>query len=140
MGTVSAEQSLIECVEHEGFVIAYIIRRNGVPGETMFVTPDDFKQQLGFIVYPKGGEIARHTKASSAVVVTEAPIGRRYAGPLLRSLRAAGLRAHRIDVPSGDATKNLRQVARLYDAFLDRAIERGRRGHRCCSPPVRHPS
>ena len=71
-----------------------------------------------------GGEIARHTKASSAVVVTEAAIGRRYAGPLLRSLRAAGLRAHRIDVPSGDATKNLRQVARLYDAFLDRGVDR----------------
>ena len=60
MNIVSAEQSLVECVEYEGVVIAYIIRCSDVPSETMFVTPDDFKQQLGFIVYPKGGEIARH--------------------------------------------------------------------------------
>jgi hypothetical protein len=72
-----------------------------------------------------GGEIARRTGATGAVVVTEPGIGRRYAGPLLRSLREAGLRARRIDVPSGDATKNLRQAARLYEAFLDRGVDRG---------------
>jgi len=72
-----------------------------------------------------GSEIARRTGASRAVVVTEARIGRRYAGPLMRSLREAGVRAQRVDVPSGDATKNLRQVARLYEAFLDRGVDRG---------------
>lgn len=60
MGRIALEQSLFESVEHEGVLIAYIIRRESIPAETMFVTPDDFKQQLGFIVYPKGGEIARH--------------------------------------------------------------------------------
>jgi mannose-6-phosphate isomerase-like protein (cupin superfamily) len=31
-----------------------------MPERTTFVTPNDFRQQLGFVVYPKGGEIARH--------------------------------------------------------------------------------
>jgi shikimate kinase/3-dehydroquinate synthase len=72
-----------------------------------------------------GGAIAERTGSSAAVVVTEAGIGRRYAGALMRSLREAGMRAGRIDVPGGDATKNLRQVARLYEAFLDRGVDRG---------------
>ena len=60
MDWTAVEQSHFESVEHEGGLIAYIIRRERMPAETTFVTPDDFKQQLGFIVYPKGGEIARH--------------------------------------------------------------------------------
>jgi hypothetical protein len=60
MSHIAAEEALFESVEHEGGLIAYIIRRERIPAETTFVTPDDFKQQLGFIVYPKGGEIARH--------------------------------------------------------------------------------
>ncbi len=72
-----------------------------------------------------GAEIARHTKATQAVVVTVPAVGRRYAARLLRSLREAGIRAHRIDVPDGDASKNLRQLARLYDAFLDKGLDRG---------------
>lgn len=71
-----------------------------------------------------GPEIARRTKSTRAVVVTVPPVGRRYARPLLASLREAGLRAHRIDVPDGDASKNLRQLARLYDALLDLGADR----------------
>jgi 3-dehydroquinate synthase len=71
-----------------------------------------------------GPEIARATKATRAVVVTVPPVGRRYAGPLLRSLREAGVRAHRVEVPDGDASKSLRQLARLYDAFLDLGLDR----------------
>jgi 3-dehydroquinate synthase len=43
---------------------------------------------------------------------------------VLRSLAAAGLRTARIDVPDGDASKNLRQVARLYDELLSRGADR----------------
>jgi 3-dehydroquinate synthase len=57
-------------------------------------------------------------------IVTVPEVGRRYAPRLTRSLRAAGLRVHRIDVPDGDATKNLRQLARLYDAFLEAGLDR----------------
>ncbi len=42
----------------------------------------------------------------------------------MRSLRGAGLKARRIDVPDGDSTKNLRQIRKLYDAFLDWGLDR----------------
>jgi 3-dehydroquinate synthase len=72
-----------------------------------------------------GGEIARCTRASRAAVVTVPPVGRRYAGAVLRSLREAGVRARRIEVPDGDATKSLAQVERLYGAFLAQGLDRG---------------
>jgi 3-dehydroquinate synthase len=72
-----------------------------------------------------GSEIARLSKATQAVVVTVPGVGRRYAGTLIRSLGDAGIRAHRVTVPDGDRTKNLRQVARLYDAFLACGADRG---------------
>jgi len=40
--------------------LAYIIRGSFLPEQTTFLTPPDFKQQVGFVVYPKGGEITRH--------------------------------------------------------------------------------
>jgi hypothetical protein len=30
------------------------------PQKTTFLTPSEFKQQVGFVVYPAGGEIHRH--------------------------------------------------------------------------------
>lgn len=72
-----------------------------------------------------GAEIARCTRASRVAVVTVPGVGRRYAGPLLRSLREAGLRARRIEVPDGDATKCLAQVEELYTAFLAQGLDRG---------------
>ena len=71
-----------------------------------------------------GPEIKRRTGASRAIVITVPEVGRRYAGRVMRSLRGAGLRASRIDVPDGDASKNLRQVGRLYDALLERGADR----------------
>jgi len=58
--SIELKEQLAECVEHDGKVMAYIIRADSSPGETTFITPDDVKQQVGFIVYPKGGEIVRH--------------------------------------------------------------------------------
>ena len=72
-----------------------------------------------------GDAIARHTKATHAAVVTVSGVGRRYAGTLLRSLRQAGLRTTRIEVPDGDAAKTLRQAARLYDRLLAGGADRG---------------
>jgi len=71
-----------------------------------------------------GGEIARHTKATRAAVVTVPTVGRRYAGKLLRSLRTAGLETGRIAVRDGDSHKNLREAARLYEALLDFGADR----------------
>lgn len=58
--SVEIKESLTECIGCDGEAIAYIIRAEKAPERTSFVTPDDFKQQVGFIVYPKGGHIARH--------------------------------------------------------------------------------
>ena len=52
------------------------------------------------------------------MVVTVRGVGRRYGATLQESLAAAGMRVHRITVPDGDATKNLDQTKRLYDALL----------------------
>ena len=71
-----------------------------------------------------GGEIQRRSGARRAVMLTVPAVGRRYAGRLLRSLRAAGLCCRRIDVADGDASKNLRQVAKLYEALLDFGADR----------------
>lgn len=40
--------------------LCYIIRTELMPDKTTFLTPPEFKQQVGFVVYPKDGEIARH--------------------------------------------------------------------------------
>ena len=53
----------MEFVEHilfEGKPLAYIVRSEIAPKKTTFLTPSDFKQQVGFVVYPRGGEIQRH--------------------------------------------------------------------------------
>ncbi len=71
-----------------------------------------------------GAEIARHTKATQVAVVTTARVGDRYAGRLLRSLRDAGVRAHRIDVPDRDRAKSLRQLAALYERFVAHGLDR----------------
>jgi hypothetical protein len=44
----------------EDKLLACIIRAEINPQKTIFVTHPDFKQQVGFIVYPNGGEIRRH--------------------------------------------------------------------------------
>lgn len=49
-----------ERIEHGGKPLAYILRAALMPDRTTFVTPNDFKQQVGFVVYPAGGEIVRH--------------------------------------------------------------------------------
>jgi len=41
--------------------IATIIRRDYLPDKTTFVTPDSYHQQAGFVVYPRGGEVRRHS-------------------------------------------------------------------------------
>ncbi len=40
--------------------LAYVISARLSPTETTFLTPPEFKQQVGFVVYSAGGEIARH--------------------------------------------------------------------------------
>lgn len=40
--------------------LAYVISARLSPAVTTFLTPPEFKQQVGYVVYPAGGEIPRH--------------------------------------------------------------------------------
>jgi len=50
----------IDIITADGQTLCYVIRASTQPKQTTFITPPDAKQQVGFIVYPKGGVIARH--------------------------------------------------------------------------------
>src|SRR5437667_7363269 len=52
--------ALVEHITHGGRPLAYIIRASLSPDKTTFLTPPEFKQQVGYVVYAAGGEIARH--------------------------------------------------------------------------------
>ena len=50
-----------EEIRHEGELLAIIIRSEASPAATRFHTPPELNLQLGFVVYPAGSEIARHS-------------------------------------------------------------------------------
>jgi hypothetical protein len=50
----------IERILWNGESLCYIIRSTMVPEKTTFLTPPEFKQQVGFVLYPANGEIAPH--------------------------------------------------------------------------------
>lgn len=51
---------MIETICSDGVVLAYIARGDEVPVTTRFITPEACNLQVGHVVYPGGGEIARH--------------------------------------------------------------------------------
>lgn len=57
----SQPKQLLEHITWNDQHIATIIRRDFMPGETTFISPDSYYQQLGFVVYPKDGVVARHS-------------------------------------------------------------------------------
>ena len=50
----------IERITSNGIVLCLVVRASFAPERTTFLTPSEYKQQVGFVVYPAGGEIARH--------------------------------------------------------------------------------
>ena len=51
----------IEVIGAGGQELTYLIRAAYHPTETTFLTPPELKQQVGYIVYPAGAEIPRHS-------------------------------------------------------------------------------
>jgi hypothetical protein len=51
---------LVEKVFSGEQCLAYIIRASFLPERTTFLTPPEYKQQVGYVVYPAGGEVLRH--------------------------------------------------------------------------------
>jgi uncharacterized protein with PhoU and TrkA domain len=50
----------IETIADGDETLAYIVRASNAPERTVFVTPDDCVQQVGFVVHGAGSEIQRH--------------------------------------------------------------------------------
>lgn len=50
----------VERFESAGQTIAYVIRAAYSPERTTFPTPSELPLQVGFVVYPAGGEVPRH--------------------------------------------------------------------------------
>jgi hypothetical protein len=49
-----------EIINWNGQPLVYIIHSDPLPDRTTFITPPEFKQQVGFVVYPTEGVITRH--------------------------------------------------------------------------------
>jgi len=47
-------------IKHRNEVVAIIVPADYKPERLEFITPDNYKQQVGFIVYPGESEIVRH--------------------------------------------------------------------------------
>jgi 3-dehydroquinate synthase len=71
-----------------------------------------------------GRQIIERIATERIALVTVPSVARRYAPALTRGMKAAGARVGRIVVPDGDATKNLRELGRLYDEFLEQGLDR----------------
>jgi mannose-6-phosphate isomerase-like protein (cupin superfamily) len=50
----------IETVSDASTLYCYIIRSSVSPAKTTFITSPEATQQVGFIVYPRGGQVPRH--------------------------------------------------------------------------------
>lgn len=51
---------MLEPIEADGVILAYVMRWVQPPTETVFPTPADLELQVGFVVYPAGGEAVAH--------------------------------------------------------------------------------
>lgn len=52
---------MFERIPEQGPLLALLLSGSGDPGETTFPTPPELNLQVGFVVYPGGGEIQRHS-------------------------------------------------------------------------------
>lgn len=55
------KSNYLEHITWNGQHIATIIRCDYMPETTTFISPESYYQQLGFVVYPKDGVVARHS-------------------------------------------------------------------------------
>lgn len=55
---------MIEYIVSNDKPLCYLIRASLIPTETTFLTPPEFKQQVGYVVYRAGAEINRHVHLS----------------------------------------------------------------------------
>ena len=81
---------------------------------------------VGAGLLDKAGElISGACKGRTAAVVTNKKIGNLYANRLIKSLGKSGISAQVITIPSGERSKTLSTVARIYEKLLDMKLDRG---------------
>jgi len=71
-----------------------------------------------------GERIGRMLEARRIGLITVPTVARRHGPRLTRGLVESGARVSRIVVPDGDSSKNLSQLAELYDRFLELGMDR----------------
>jgi len=69
-------------------------------------------------------QILRVASPSAAVILSHPRLAERYAPPMVAGLTAQGVPVRVVTLPPGERHKNLRTVARLYDALLDAGVDR----------------
>jgi len=73
---------------------------------------------------PEAGRLLRAAGASRAVVVADAAVADTHAAVVAAALGAAGLAVHGITVASGEASKSLATLGRLWDDMAGLAVDR----------------
>src|SRR5665647_3900503 len=72
-GRMTSSASDFEIIEKNGAELCYIIRAELAPNTTTFITPADYKQQVGFIAYPAGGEVGHEPHLLLVIGARAAP-------------------------------------------------------------------
>ncbi len=71
-----------------------------------------------------GEHLRGRTDAGRAVVVTDDRVDEHHGRVTKQALEAADLETHVVVVPSGESTKSIEELARLYDAMAQARLER----------------
>ena len=95
----------IEWVKSIDETIAIIIRKDYKPEKTTFITPNEFSQQIGFIVYEESGKIVPHEHL---------PLERSIVGTSETLL----LRSGRVEVELYNLDRNLIAVRELNEGDI----------------------
>lgn len=107
-------------------------RRNRLRRRFVITTPmSTLTVDLGTRSYPivvESGLLARAAqwagRPSRVALLSHPRLAALYAAPLLEGLAREGIACSLITVPAGERFKNLKTVARLYDALLDAGLDR----------------
>ncbi len=103
---------MVETITWNNKSLAYIVRAQECPDKTTFLTPQNLNLQLGFVVYPATGEVARHAHV---------PLERRTIG----TSEALIIRKGRCEVDFYDNNKELVTTRELREGDVVLMIEGG---------------
>lgn len=87
--------------------------------------PRSYDIHIGVDILPGLGQAVRRAGLGRrALIVADGNVANTHAPLAASSLHAAGVSAHLVVIPPGEATKSLASAERLYDACLDCGVDR----------------